>query len=134
MTDQNVDIFLEHYGVLGMKWGVRNSLRSSKKQKTNSSRKNKVFKTASVVTATAIGLAIAGIIIKNKGSAKVSTIPPKETYDAVIRRINLDWDKKVKNIHNLTDAGKLNSDQNYRLRKLTTRDGVKALNKAYINR
>ncbi len=33
MTDQNVDIFLEHYGVKGMKWGIRNDLRSSKNKK-----------------------------------------------------------------------------------------------------
>ncbi len=39
MTDQEVEAFLEHYGVMGMKWGVRNEKRGrSRKERRASNR------------------------------------------------------------------------------------------------
>ncbi len=38
MPDQDVDIFLEHFGIMGMKWGIRNSNKESGKERRASNR------------------------------------------------------------------------------------------------
>ena len=61
-TDEKVDIFLEHFGKKGMKWGVRTSKTTSTEQTSTHVRNVKIAKIG-------LGVAAAGLLVY--GSRKV---------------------------------------------------------------
>lgn len=78
-TDQEVAYFLEHFGVKGMKWGIRNDKHGSRKepmtaaQKRAKERRN-VKRVNRVIGTTVAALYIAGLLSSKKsGNIPVST-------------------------------------------------------------
>lgn len=66
IVDKEVDEFLEHFGVMGMHWGVRNKSNSnSNKNKAKLSNKKKVVIGVSAATI-AIGAVFAARLLKHK--------------------------------------------------------------------
>ncbi len=79
MSDQDVDAFLEHYGVKGMQWGVRNE-RSKEQIQRRDRRIKTVKKVAAVagVAAIATGGIYANKLLKKHGADKRSRLEKVE--------------------------------------------------------
>jgi len=72
MADETeVNEFLEHFGVKGMKWGQRKSRSSDGTQKQGMSTKKKV----AIGVGVAVGAAAVTMLLKSRGSVKMSSLP-----------------------------------------------------------
>lgn len=89
--DDEVDEFLAHFGVKGMRWGHRKSAQSSERQKMTLEEKKAVAKKVAIGTGTlllAAGVAYATHTLATKGDTKVSDLPDntaaKQKAEAVV--------------------------------------------------
>lgn len=82
--------FLEHYGVTGMKWGVRRSLDTAKGKftKKNVKKAAAIFGSAAGAAALAIGSAYVANHMKDSGRRNVSTIPPSPRADKLSKAMS----------------------------------------------
>lgn len=71
-----IEEFLSHYGVKGMRWGVRKTKKSE--ESSRSTRNKKILKT-SAITAVAAGSAFAAYQINKSGKKKVGSV--SKAYD-----------------------------------------------------
>ena len=80
IDDSEVDAFLEHYGVKGMRWGVRKGDPDFDRKVS----RNKKIAVGAGSVAVAAGLVTAGVILQNKGAFVLagSTIKPVATAAA----------------------------------------------------
>lgn len=73
VTDEEVDDFLAHFGVKGMKWGVRKSGSSNNSSSKSSSRKKKVA-VASAAAVAAAGSVFVARTLHSRGSTKMAQV------------------------------------------------------------
>lgn len=75
ITDEELEKFLSHYGVPGMKWGVRKAKteRTSEEKAEQSARNKKIVK-VSAVAVVAAGAAFAAYKINKSGKKKVNAL------------------------------------------------------------
>ena len=115
MTEELVDNFLEHYGVKGMRWGVRRSNPSGGSTKTLA--KKPAIKPAVKTTPKPAEKTEAKTVAKTKAEAEVPSGPKKaselsnEELQKIIQRINLERQYNDLVFKPLTDAQKTNRDK-----------------------
>lgn len=85
-TDEQVDIFLEHFGVKGMKWGKRKrrdeAARAERFSQKPYKRKMSPGTKMAIAASVAVGGAVVASMLKNSGGMKVSSLPkPKVPFD-----------------------------------------------------
>lgn len=83
ITEEKVEDFLEHFGVKGMKWGVRKKRPHSPMTKEQKERRKKQVKVAAVIGATAAvaaGALVARDMVKQYGGVKVGSVPKAPAY------------------------------------------------------
>lgn len=76
--DDEVDEFLAHFGVKGMRWGHRKSAQSSERQKMTPEEKKAIVKKVAIGTGTlllAAGAAYVGHAVATKGDTKIADLP-----------------------------------------------------------
>ena len=122
----DVDEFLSHYGVKGMRWGVRRKRQSESNSangspSSNKSRKKKIA--AGVAGAAIVGGAAATAIILNRNGQKSLKVAASKAsgYNGARRLLLSKADLKIKNITQATDAGKITPTQATRLTKLANK-------------
>lgn len=79
ITDEDVDTFLEHHGIKGMKWGVRRSknfrIPKTKEQRAARKKHVKIALAVTAVAATAAGAYVAHGMLKEYGGASTKNLP-----------------------------------------------------------
>jgi len=132
MTFETADDVLEHFGVKGMRWGVRNNRSSGSDRSTKPKRSKKKI---ALQMAAVSGILVAGAIIRSRGSMPVSRIPQtpsaRQAYDSAFKLIQSNSVVRVSAIRNAVSSGKITVEQGNRLRDLETRDWTNALNRAH---
>lgn len=73
MTFETPDDVLEHFGVKGMRWGVRNQ-RSSSSGKSGVKKKNASKKKRAAQIAVVGGIAVAGVILAHRGGVRINSL------------------------------------------------------------
>ncbi len=67
-TDQEVDNFLKHFGMKGMRWGVRNQKRNA----SDTSSRNRKLKKVAIGAGVVGGATFAGVLLGRKGHISIS--------------------------------------------------------------
>ena len=111
MYDQDVEEFLEHFGVKGMRWGIRNESKKvvlSPKDRAKKRDRN-IKRVHKVATTVAAGLYIAALL-SSSGNQKASTIKPprsKSVSDLINARRNVE----ISSLTRMHKEGKMDADQ-----------------------
>lgn len=94
-SDEGIDEYLEHFGMRGQKWGVRNS--SSSRSSSSSSGKTKTYKTLAV-----IGGGVAGRIIAKHFGLPVAktTIGAAAGVAVTLKLLDMHGQKKANDVKN----------------------------------
>lgn len=91
-----VEEFLSHYGIPGMKWGVRKAKSErTPEEKANRSERNKKIVKISAVTAIAAGSAFAVYQLNKSGKKKVSTLNKAYDLDEMNAKLKDAFDKGI---------------------------------------
>lgn len=110
MSD-DVDVFLEHYGVRGMKWGIRNKfeqINAARRRGLSSEqkRKLKVFGAGAATGLAVSGAVAVAVILKKRANVRANALPP----------LNQMWNYYPKSapVPRIKDLPPLNQMWNYR--------------------
>ncbi len=123
VINQEVDRFLEHYGILGMKWGVRNDQRSNKGSSKSTSKgkikkrkltakqkaKRNIRITNAVIYSVGATMMVAGIL-GSAGQQRASTVRPARVKSAV-DIINARRNTEVSALKRMRREGHMDDDQ-----------------------
>ncbi len=116
------DIYLEHWGVKGMKWGIRNNQSSNKKVSKTGSKSKKLtpmqirekrIKTLNKVVFGITATLYVASILSSLGNHKTSTIKPPKAPKAksVADFINDRRNVEVSSLKRMHAEGKMDADQ-----------------------
>lgn len=128
------DVYIEHFGVMGMKWGVRNDKKNSKE---GTSKKQKAKKIAAI---TALGAVIAaGTIyaIKKQKVRHLSSVPRFKThsnngYKAANKILKNNLELKARAISASRAAMVGSKEHNKTIRRVAT-DHLRSVNEANVD-
>ena len=95
-----VDTFLEHYGVMGMRWGHRKQepTTTPRSSQTDHSKRNKALAIAAITVIGAIGIGAAAYGLKTNKISIPKVNLGKQTLGKVLKKINK---KPVRDIRNV---------------------------------
>lgn len=144
MIDElEVNDFLEHHGIKGQKWGVRNVAnvigRGAKRstfavgrgaKKTGQFVRRHPKGTATVAASIAIGAALAGRVISVNKTTKIADIANRNRSEALrdIRMLDQFRDVKIRAIMNARAKGTISPEHASRLASLRTHDYIRKYN------
>jgi hypothetical protein len=132
-VDEEIVEYLEHFGVKGMHWGVRNSRSNvslTPKERT-AAEKKKFIKRAAIgtgIAAVAVGAIIATSMLKGNGKTTIRELKPLNS-DKAARLIFRNADKKVDAIKKAASRGDITALQSKRMRDLHTKQWISAVNR-----
>lgn len=122
------EVYLEHFGKKGMKWGVRKDSSSDSKRVSNK-------KKAVAVGVLVVGAAFTIAVLKKNGNTPISSIPKGpaagEAYKFAIKLAREKSALRFGGIEKAKAAGKISTDQHLRLLDLNAARQINESNKAF---
>ncbi len=123
MTHELNDDILEHFGMKGMRWGVRKE-RTSESESGGTKEGMSTKKKAAIVGGVLVGAAIAGMIVRSHGSTPMSKVSAKpfhnETYDRTQRLLGMNSHRRYNDIVKASSTMRISREQGARLVRLNT--------------
>ena len=103
LTREEFEDVIEHFGVKGMKWGVRNNASSGSNgpKKDNSARNKKIAGAVLIGT----GVVIAGVILKRNSNIKLSQMKSLSKSSSDFKKIDAGFQATIKKF----DSARVNS-------------------------
>ena len=122
LTREEFEDVIEHFGVKGMKWGVRNNASSGSNgpKKDNSARNKKIAGAVLIGT----GVVIAGVILKRNSNIKLSQMKSLSKSSSDFKKIDAGFQATIKKF----DSARVNSvrkNEAVRLNQVRKNEGAR---------